>query len=226
MSDAPDASGQVPRRPPRVGDGAAPVSGALAIVLAAVAVVAGFFILRSISDGGATALDLNPDAANGSADVATEEDTTEDSTPVPTLPTTTTEPPLVVDGASVIVANANSVSGSASSMSRALQTTYQFTVVDPVNASAAVGDQDVSSIYYDATVPAARSVAESLDRVLGGVSEVTTMPDPPPTSDGQLNGATVLLLLGNDKAGRTLEELAPAVGATPAVTNPPVATSG
>ena len=52
MTDAPDASGQIPRRTSRVGDGSAPVSGALAIVLAVVAVVAGFLILRSISDGG------------------------------------------------------------------------------------------------------------------------------------------------------------------------------
>ena len=40
MSEMTDASGQMPRRP-RVGDGGAPVTGALAIVLALVAVVAG-----------------------------------------------------------------------------------------------------------------------------------------------------------------------------------------
>ena len=49
MSDVADGSGPVPRRSPRSSDGGAPVSGALAIVLAVVAVVAGFFILRSIS---------------------------------------------------------------------------------------------------------------------------------------------------------------------------------
>ena len=44
MTDVPDGSGQIPRRAPRVSDGSAPVSGALAIVLAVVAVVAGFLI--------------------------------------------------------------------------------------------------------------------------------------------------------------------------------------
>ena len=52
MSDVADGSGPVPRRTPRSADGGAPVSGALAIVLAVVAVVAGFLILRSISDDG------------------------------------------------------------------------------------------------------------------------------------------------------------------------------
>ena len=35
MTDGPDGSGQIPRRTTRVGDGGAPVSGALAIILAA-----------------------------------------------------------------------------------------------------------------------------------------------------------------------------------------------
>ena len=50
MSDVPDGSGPVPRRTTRVGDGGAPVSGALAMALAAVALIAGFFILRSPSN--------------------------------------------------------------------------------------------------------------------------------------------------------------------------------
>ncbi len=64
MTDVPDGSGQIPRRSPRVGDGGAPVSGALAIVLAVVAVVAGFLILRSISDGGNDSADF-PEPGNG-----------------------------------------------------------------------------------------------------------------------------------------------------------------
>ena len=49
MSDVPDGSGPVPRRTSRVGDGGAPVSGALAMALAAVALVAGFFILGTVA---------------------------------------------------------------------------------------------------------------------------------------------------------------------------------
>ena len=50
-TDVPEGSGPGPvGRRPRAGDGGAPASGALAIVLAIVAVVAGFLILRSIND--------------------------------------------------------------------------------------------------------------------------------------------------------------------------------
>ncbi len=227
MSDVPDGSAQMPRRA-RVSDGGAPVSGALAIVLAVVAVVAGFLVLRSISDGGEQALDFDgsaggAEAAAGGTDAGTD-DAGADST-IATLPTTTTEPPLVVAGASVLVANANTVSGSASSMTRALETGPGFTMVDPVNASTAVGDVDESVIYFEPSITSAQQVADSLSRVLGGVATIAPMPTTPPTSDGSLNGAGVLLMLGNDKAGKTLAELAPQVasdGAT-VVTNPPVA---
>lgn len=229
MTDGPDGSGQIPRRAPRASDGGAPVSGALAIVLAVVAVVAGFLILRSISDGGDTQLDFAGDSSSDDAGADGDDpDTTDvtDGSAVPTLPTTTTEPPVVTAGASVIVANANGVGGSASSMSRALETGPGFTMVDPVNSSSTIGDIEETVIYFDPTVAAAQSVAESLSRVLGGVGTIAPMPDTPPTADGSLNGAGVLLMLGNDKAGQTLAELAPEVAATPVVvTNPPVAGS-
>ena len=61
MSDAPEGRGREPERgsrgPPRVGDSGSPVGSTLSIVLAVVAVVAGFLILRAIfddDDGGAT----------------------------------------------------------------------------------------------------------------------------------------------------------------------------
>ncbi len=109
-------------------------------------------------------------------------------------------------------------------MSRALETGAGFTMVDPVNSSDAIGDLDVSVIYYDPAIPAAEAVANSLARVLGGVATVAPMPEPPPTRDGTLSDAGVLLMLGNDKAGKTLAELAPDLAATPSpVTNPPIA---
>jgi hypothetical protein len=227
MTDVPDGSGQIPRRAPRAGDGGAPVSGALAIVLAVIAVVTGFLILRSISDGGEQALDFGSDDSGdtaGADDDSGDATDTTDGSITPTLPPTTTEPPLVVAGASVIVANANGVGGSASSMSRALETGPGFTLVDPINASATIGDIDQSAIYYVTTVSGAQAVAESLNRVLGGDLTVAPMPEVPPTADGTLNDAAVLLMLGNDKAGKTLEELAPQTTTAPVVvTNPPVA---
>ena len=61
--------------------------------------------------------------------------------------------------------------------------------------------------------------------MLGGVSSVAPLSGTPPTSDGELQGADVLLMLGNDKAGKTLAELNPSLmsGAATQVTNPPIA---
>lgn len=227
MSDMTDASGQMPRRNPRVSDGGAPVSGAVAIVLALVAVVAGFLILNSISDGGDNALDFPVDSSNSSGDSGDATATTLDpsATTVATLAPATTVPTVVTEGASVLVANANNVGGSAGQMQRALETGPGFTVAGAVNASTSVGTLDSSVIYYVEANTQAQPVAESLGEVLGGVSDILPMPDTPPTADGDLMGADVLLMLGNDKAGKTLEELNPdlASGGSTQLTSPPIA---
>lgn len=227
MTDAPDGSGQM-RRSPRVSDGGAPVSGAVAIVLALVAVVAGFLILNSISEGGDNALDF-PAGEDGSGNAGDQATTTLDpsaTTAVATLAPSTTAPALVVDGASVLVANVNGVGGSAGAMMRALQTGPGFTVVDAVNGSPSLSDQDTSIVYYDAAQTGAQAVAESLAEVLGGVETVAPLPATPPTEDGDMRGAGVLLMLGNDKAGKTLAELNPAAAeSSTQVTNPPIGTT-
>lgn len=229
MSDMTDASGQMPRRSPRVSDGGAPVSGAVAIVLALVAVIAGFLILNSISDGGDKSLDFPAEGGTGDGadDGASSTSTTVDpsQTTVGSLAPTPTTPAIVTDGASVIVANANGVTGSAGSMKRALETGPGFTVVDAVNGSAAIGDVDDSVIYYNTENSQAEAVARSLSDVLGGVGTISPLTGTPPTADGDMKGADVLLVLGNDKAGKTLADLNPSLAGagTPQVTNPPIA---
>jgi hypothetical protein len=229
MTDVPDGSGQIPRRTPRVSDGAAPVSGALAIVLAVVAVVAGFLILRTISDSGADSADFPPangQTQTGDVDSGDATDSSDPQNSVATLPPVVTTPPLVTQGASIIVANANGEGGTAGAMSRAISTAG-FVVVDPTDASSTIPDLEASVIYFDSAIPAAEDVANSLARALGGVSSIAEMPATPPTSDGSLDGATVLLMLGKDKANQTLAELAPDVAAATdsgvvTVTNPDV----
>ena len=74
--------------------------------------------------------------------------------------------------------------------------------------------------------PQALAVATSVGEVLGGVSSIGPLTDPAPTADGDMQGAQVLLMLGSDKAGKSLEELNPelnASGAATEVTNPPIA---
>ena len=223
MSDVPDGSGPVPRRTSRVGDGGAPVSGALAMVLAAIALVAGFFILRSISDGGEQSLDIpgTGSSAEQPGDGSDDPDATT-TTVSDTAATTTTEPPLVTTGASVIVANANGLGGSAGAMTRTLETGGGFTMVDPTDASSTVGALEATVIYFDPNIAGAQAVAESVNRVMGGDLQVSPLQGTPPTQDGSMNGAGVLVMLGTDKANLTIDEMSPGESTTE-VTNPPVA---
>lgn len=192
------------RRPGRGAEGGPPITGVLTIVLAVIAVVLGFLILRSITsdNGGGTVGPVGPGTTD--APVVTDPPAT---TAAPAT-TTTTAPPLVFDGASVVVANANGVNGSAGMMTRALEAAG-FTMGEATNAAAAVGQLEATVIYYDPSVPAAQAVAESVNQVLGADASVSPLPDTPPTQAGTLAG-DVLLMLGNDKAGKSLEELAPA----------------
>ena len=224
MTDVSDGSGPIPRRTPRASDGGAPVSGALAIVLAVVAVVAGFLILRSISGDEEQQLGIPQNGGASSGTVAPVATTAPFGTaaPIPTQPPTS--PPIVTQGATVVVANASGIGGTAAQMSTALST-VGFAMGDPTNAAGLTDPLPTSIVYYDTNQVGAQAVAESVARSLGG--GVTVLPLPagsPPVESGNLNGAGVLLMLGVDKAGKTLEELNPsAQPATPTqLTNPPV----
>ena len=226
MTEVPDGSGPVSRRSPRASDGGAPISGALAIVLAAVAVIAGFLILRSISDDGDNQLGIESDTdGTGGTDTAPDSTLTPGSTLTP-APTPTTAPALVTDGATVVVANANGISGSAATMSRALETGPGFTMGDPTDGSSATGTLEATVIYYDPAQPAAQPVADSVARAMGGAT-VLALTSTPPVASGDLGGAGVLVMLGVDKANKTLEELNPTTNTAPVVvTNPPLTSTG
>ncbi len=174
-------------------------AGTFTIILALVAVVLGVIILRSIGDA---------DGGSGAGPVVTtttvpEVDPTETSEPAVTQPTV---PPLVFEGATVVVANANRVNGSAGAMSRDLDAAG-FTVAGAVNAAVEIGQLELTVVYYDASSEAARLVADSVNRVMGGDASVAPLPSTIPTEGGQLVGQ-VLVLLGNDKGGKSLAELA------------------
>lgn len=226
MTDVSEGSGPIPRRTPRASDGGAPVSGALAIVLAVIAVVAGFLILRSISGDEEQQLGIPSDgAAAPSGTLAPTETTAQPGVTAAPIPTNApTTPPIITQGATVIVANASGVGGTAAQMSTALAT-VGFGMGDPTNAAGLADALATSIVYYDTAQAGAQAVAESVARSLGG--GVTVLPLPagtPPVDSGNLNGAGVLLMLGSDKAGKTLAELDPnaAPAAVTQLTNPPV----
>ncbi|MFT6291860.1 MAG: hypothetical protein ACJAR2_002470 [Ilumatobacter sp.] len=128
----------------------------------------------------------------------------------PETTTTTTIASMIVDGATVVVANASIVGGSAGRMTDELGVAG-FTTVDPVNAT----ERIEASIVYYSDADGAQVVAESAAMKLGGV-QAAPLPDPIPTESGDIAGADVLVLLGNDQADRTISELS---GAEAFVTN-------
>ncbi len=220
MSDVPDGSGQIQRRVPRSTETGSPVSGALAIGLAVIAVVAGFLILRSISGDDEQQLGIPGSGASPSGtDSAPQGSDSAPQSTAPLLPAPTTEPPLVTTGASVIVANASGIGGSAGSMTTALEIAG-YTMGGATNQAGGLAALEVSQIYYDAAQPAAEPVAQSLARTLGGGIAVTPLAGTPPVQSGSLDGAGVLLMLGTDKAGKSLADLNPVTTTPVVVTNP------
>jgi hypothetical protein len=69
-------------------------------------------------------------------------------------------------------------------------------------------------------------VAQTIATLMGNI-EVQAMPSPPPVKDGQLaTGVAVLVMLGNDKAGKSLDEMGAATTTTAAGATPGSTTAG
>ena len=203
MSDAPDPTdgGQRTRRPPRLGDSRAPATTITVLAIAAVAVIAGLLILRSVT-GESTRADDEADTSS----------TTTSLPPVvitvgPVASSTTVAPPAPAPAAAksdatLMVVNASGVGGSATAMSAELAANG-YTTSRVANATG--GRLQQSVIYYIAGQPAAEAVARLLNAQIPQ-AQLAPMPDPPPL-DRPLGDATVALLIGGDIAGQPLAAL-------------------
>jgi hypothetical protein len=196
-------------RTPRQTTGGSPAASTIMIVVTVIAVVVGFFILKRIrdDDGGSTA--VRPPTQS----------TTAPSTTVDPLATTTTAGAptttgLVVAGTSVEVANISTASGVAKSLGTELQG-KGFTVGKATNGT---GPKLATSVvFYDPANPSAQPVANSVATLMGGIA-VQALPTPIPITGGALDsGVGVLVMLGNDKAGKTLAQMAGTAAATTTV---------
>jgi hypothetical protein len=218
MSDVPEGQAERGggRRPPRVGNSGSPVGSTLSIVLAVVAVVAGFFILRAIFDD-------DDDSAGGLTPITTvagEETSISSDNSTPTTAATTTTVGRVTR-ATVVVANASGVAGSAGRMSTALEG-VGYRAGEATDATG--GSLDRSVVYFVGGVNGGRETADSVARDMGGL-RVRAIPAEPPIS-GELGSAGVLVMLGTDTADKTLAELNPTSVTAPPPASGPGTTTG
>ncbi len=128
--------------------------------------------------------------------------TTDDTSATTTTDVTTTTVELVTEGATVVVANSSIAGGAAGQMTAELAEAG-FTTGTATNGT----ERLETSVVYYTDAEGAEAVAESVGVALGGV-DVEAIPDPIPTESGALEGAQVLVMLGNAQAARTLDELA------------------
>ncbi len=172
---------QTTERPPTgPARGTSPVRG---VVLVAVAVVLGFFILRAIDDtGGGPGI--------GDTESAGEVETT-DGSETPPASDTTAPAPRPPGEVIVLVANASGVQGAAAEQTTTIQG-GGYQVLPAGNAENQVETTQVLPIAgFEAE---AAALATAIGAPEGAVQP---MPDPPPVD---LAGANVLVLLGPDLA--------------------------
>lgn len=197
-------------RRPRAGESGAPVGSILSIILAVAAVLIGLFILRQIEDDDETATTPGPDPTTESTPTAPSDSTAPGgSGPQETTPTT--EQIDVREGATVVIANANTTGGSAGQMNEEFRAAG-FETGPPVDAAGEEVQLDRSKVYFTRGNRESRDVANTAARLLGGV-EVERMPDTIPVQGGRIDGE-VLVMLGIDEAGKSLEELSENPGGT------------
>ncbi len=199
-----------PRRPTRApgGAGRAPrsASPAIAVVVALLAAVLGFVILRALDDDETV-------ATNGGT--STEQTTATDVGAVTTpVATTTTVAPVDKSAFKVLVANASGVQGSAGALTDQLaalgyQTLEAANAVDPT-------PQPTTVVYYFST---AQAQGEDVSRAIGLNGLAQVLPATLPVEQAAFAEGTVLIMLGTDLAGQPI----PTTVAAAAVTQPTVA---
>ncbi len=170
----------------RQSGGAANINSTLSIIIAVLAVLLGFFILR----------DIRNDQTDGSVATVTEGTIDPSQTTLAEVPVETT---LVKTAFKVQVTNASGMSGTAGQLTTELQG-RGYIVQQANNKSEITPKQTVTVVYYLLGSEAgAAAIANEL--VCVGIA---TMPEPITTECGKLGEASVLVLLGTDIAGKPL----------------------
>ena len=185
-------------RPPSRSSSSAPMGSTVAIVVTAIAVLLAFFILRKVNDSGATST-----VDNGT--IATTATTLPGDTSLTTIPQVTeTTTGITKIGTSVQVVNCSNQEGVARNMSNALAA-EGFTMVEPDTGTI---DLPVTKIIYNPDDPLALPVAQTVSLLLGGAPVETAGVVPTLLLGTWAPGSSVIVLLGDDLAGKTLAQIA------------------
>jgi len=193
-------------RGPRTTNNNAPVGSTVAIVVTAIAVVLGFLILRKVNDGGDSSASTTAPAVETTL-----------LPPTSAIVTTTTIETLQTKGTKVQVANASNASGVAKQMTTALSG-KGFDMASATNSTVSP-KLDISKVLYNPADPNAVAVANAVAKVMGGLTVEPAAAAPPVEGGAFAEGSGVIVLLGNDLAGKTLPEINGA--ATTGTTAPP-----
>jgi hypothetical protein len=199
-------SNEQPSRPKRSGSNASPMGSTLAIVIAIAAVVIGFLILNKIRG--------NDDKA--AAPAASTTPTIDPSqTTIQLVASTVAAPPTTVfttAGATVLVANSSTQNKVAKKLSTALES-KGFVLAEPTDGADTIKDTLIQFKEGDAV---AQAVATSVATTMGiDPATITVIPTPVKLADpATLGDATVVVLLGDDKAGKTFEQMTGAKSTT------------
>lgn len=189
-----DPGGRRPR--PAVNTVSSPPMGSgVAILVTAVALILGFLILHKVND-----TDTSAPGGGGSQTTVT----TPSTGSVAESTTPTTEPGTFT-GTMVQVANCSAQNGVARMMSSLLGDAG-FTMAEPTTGTC---DPKLTTSYvvYNEGTPEAKAVAETVAKILGGLLvEPGTVPLKVETA-AWAEGSAVLLYLGNDLAGKTLDQI-------------------
>ena len=87
-----------------------------------------------------------------------------------------------------------------------------YAVTDEATSDSNTEPLEESIVYYSEGTPAIQAVAQAVARDLGGLT-AQPMPSTIPVEGGSIGTATVLVLLGNDIAGESIEDLGGAAAA-------------
>ena len=168
----------------------APSTGTLGAVVAVVALVVGFLILRDVSNsGGGSTIDGSTNSTVPTTDGTGSSTST-------TLPSTI--------GFTTQVANASGVAGSAGKLTTQLQA-LSYVVQPAKNVAAGTAKRSKTGVFYKV---GCEGSAQKIANALGGNVDIAAMPDPVPVEDGTIGDACVLVLLGTDLAGKDLPGVA------------------